>query len=495
MSQQNDTSFYGHPRGLATLFFTEMWERFSYYGMRALLILFMTAQIDDGGLGFDVRLAGVIYGIYTALVYMTNLPGGWVADRFIGARKAVFWGGVIIMCGHISLIFNNLFNFYFGLLLIIVGTGLLKPNVSTMVGDLYTKEDKRRDGGFSIFYMGINIGAFIAPLICGYLGQKVNWHYGFGAAAVGMFIGLVQYKMTEKYLGDIGLPSYKALDKTSLSNAKKQLFIGLGIFAAIVLGLYALVQMDVITVNANSLSILFGLIYVVLVFGYFGSLFMQKDFTTEERGRLKVIVVLFIAAALFWASYEQVGSTLNLFAKQFSRNSILGQEFPSSWWQSVHALLIIIFAPVFAWIWITMAKRNNEPTIPLKFSWGLILAGLSFLVLVPAALFLQANQGAKVGPQWLFTVFFLQTMGELCLSPVGLSSMTKLAPPRIVGQMMGVWFLAASVGNFLSGQVSSYFETFPLSKIFFTVFAFAASLGIILFLFRKKLLDLMGGVK
>jgi proton-dependent oligopeptide transporter, POT family len=299
MAEQNDTSFYGHPRGLATLFFTEMWERFSYYGMRALLILFMTATVENGGLGFDTRLAGVIYGIYTALVYMTNLPGGWIADRFIGPRRAVFIGGFIIMCGHICLMFNGIPFFYTGLLMVIIGTGLLKPNVSTMVGDLYSRKDKRRDGGFSIFYMGINIGAFIAPLICGYLGQKVNWHFGFGAAAIGMFFGLVQYKMTEKYLGDIGLPSRQAQDATAIASAKSQLLKGLGIFAAIVLGVLSLIGMDVITVNSKSLSIFFGCLYVILVLGYFGSLFSQKGWTEEERGRLKVIVVLFVAAALF----------------------------------------------------------------------------------------------------------------------------------------------------------------------------------------------------
>ena len=257
MEKQNDTSFFGHPRGLATLFFTEMWERFSYYGMRALLILFMTATVDEGGLGFDIRLAGVVYGIYTALVYMTNLPGGWIADRFIGARRAVFVGGVIITLGHICLMFSHIFFFYGGLFLVIIGTGLLKPNVSTMVGDLYTKVDKRREGGFSIFYMGINVGAFIAPLICGYLGQKVDWHYGFGAAAVGMFLGLVQYKMTEKHLGEIGLPSNKALDNQALSNARQQLFMGLGIFALTASMLFGLVYFGILNINANNLSLLF----------------------------------------------------------------------------------------------------------------------------------------------------------------------------------------------------------------------------------------------
>lgn len=494
MKEQNDTSFYGHPRGLATLFFTEMWERFSYYGMRALLILFMTANVTDGGLGFDTRLAGVVYGIYTAMVYMTNLPGGWIADRFIGARRAVFIGGVIIMFGHICLMFTGLAFFYFGLLLVIIGTGLLKPNVSTMVGDLYTKEDKRRDGGFSIFYMGINIGAFIAPLICGYLGQKVNWHFGFGAAAVGMFFGLLQYKLTENYLGDIGLPSKQAQDTTAVKSAKRQLFIGLTLFAVLVVAMVSLIYSGVLTINPKSLSIVFGLVYLVLVLGYFGSLFSQKGWTPEERGRLSVIVVLFIAAALFWASYEQVGSTLSLFADRFTQNSFFGKEFPSSWWQSVHAILIICLAPVFAWLWIKLAKQNREPSIPLKFSMGLLFAGFSFLVLVPAALFLSANAGSKVGPQWLLTVFFLQTLGELCLSPVGLSSMTKLAPARIVGQMMGVWFLAASVGNFIGGQVGSLFESFPLAQIFFTVFAFATSMGLLMFFLRKKLSNLTGGI-
>ncbi len=492
MTKQNDTAFFGHPRGLATLFFTEMWERFSYYGMRALLILFMTATVEEGGLGFNVRLAGVVYGIYTALVYMTNLPGGWIADRFMGARKAVFIGGVIIMCGHILLMFTGLAFFYTGLLCVIIGTGLLKPNVSTMVGGLYSKEDQRRDGGFSLFYMGINLGAFIAPLICGYLGQTIDWHWGFGAAAVGMFFGLLQYKLTEKYLGDVGLPSLKAKDSQAVSVAKRQLGMGLGYFVLFISILAGLVYGNVFEVNARNLSILFGGIYVVLVLGYFSSLFLQKDFTEAERGRLVVIVVLFIAAALFWASYEQVGSTLSLFADRYTQNSIIGKDFPSSWWQSVHALVIIFFAPVFAWLWVYLANRNKEPSIPVKFSLGLIFAGLSFLLLVPAALYLGANVGSKVGPQWLLTVFFLQTLGELCLSPVGLSSMTKLAPPRIVGQMMGVWFLASSVGNFIGGQVGSLFESFPLHQIFFTVFVFAAVTGLLMFLFRKKLTDLIG---
>ncbi len=491
MKEQNDTSFFGHPRGLATLFFTEMWERFSYYGMRALLILFMTAAVSNGGLGFDTRLAGVIYGIYTALVYMTNLPGGWIADRFIGARRAVFVGGVIIMLGHILLIFNGLAFFYTGLLFVIVGTGLLKPNVSTMVGSLYSPEDKRRDSGFSLFYMGINIGAFIAPLICGYLGQKVNWHFGFGAAAIGMFFGLLQYKTTEKYLGDIGLPSKQALDPTALDSAKYQLKIGLSVFVSLALLLSGLIASGIIVVNAKSLSIFFGCLYVVLVLGYFGALFSQKDWTQEERGRLSVIVILFVAAALFWASYEQVGSTLSLFADRYTENSFFGKAFPSSWWQSGHALLIIFLAPVFAWLWIKLAKTGKEPSIPLKFSFGLLFAGFSFLVLVPAALFLGANTGSKVGPQWLMMVFLLQTLGELCLSPVGLSSMTKLAPQRIVGQMMGVWFLAASVGNFIGGQVGSLFESFPLHQIFFTVFCFATSMGLVMFVLRKKLANLI----
>lgn len=487
MTQSNSSTFFGHPRGLSTLFFTEMWERFSFYGMRALLILFMTAKIEAGGLGFDTRLAGVVYGIYTALVYMTNLPGGWLADRFLGARQAVFIGGIIITLGHIALMFNGLAFFYFGLFLVIIGTGLLKPNVSTMVGDLYTKEDTRRDAGFSIFYMGINLGAFISPLICGYLGQKVNWHYGFGAAAVGMFLGLVQYKMSEKHLGTIGLPSYKALDPTLRSQATSQLLRGGGLFLLIVGILAYVVSQGFIEVNAKTLSIFFGCLYVVLVLGYFGSLFLQEGWTNEERGRLTVIVVLFIAAALFWASYEQVGSTLSLFATKYSENTIFGFSFPSSWWQSTHALIIILLAPVFAWLWIRLAQRQQEPSIPVKFSLGLLLAGASFLVLVPAAMYLNNNPESKVGPQWLFTVFLLQTLGELCLSPVGLSSMTRLAPPRVVGQMMGVWFLASSVGNFIGGQVGSLFESFPLQQIFLTVFIFAATMGVIILLLRKPL--------
>lgn len=488
--------FFGHPRGLSTLFFTEMWERFSYYGGRAMLILYMTAAVTgvNPGLGLSVAEAGALYGLYTAVVYMTNLPGGWIADKFIGARNAVFYGGILIAAGNLCLaIPGSVTTFYIGLGIITIGTGLLKPNVSTMVGALYGPDDKRRDSAFSIFYMGINLGAFLAPLIAGWFGQRVNWHAGFLVVGIGMILGLVQYRLGAKYLGDAGKfkaansPEEKAGQQKSLRNG----VIGLAGGVVVLLILHFL---KVYPLNINSVSNLVGALLLLIPFVYFGALFTTGGFSAPEKKRIGAIIIFFLAAALFWSAFEQAGSTLNLFADRFTNNKVFGKEFPSTWWQSVNSIWIISLAPVFAWLWLKLAGMGKEPSTPMKFALGLLFVGLGFLLLVPAAKLLEGGAD-KVGVQWLLMVYFIHTVGELCLSPVGLSAMTKLAPERIVGQMMGIWFLGASLGNYIGGRVGGLFETFPLKSIFFAVFCFSLVASLIMLVLIPWMKRLMGEVK
>ncbi|HET9151842.1 MAG TPA: peptide MFS transporter [Gemmatimonadales bacterium] len=485
-----DRGFFGHPRGLATLFFTEMWERFSYYGMRALLILFMTASVANGGLGFDAATAGPIYGLYTSMVYLTALPGGWFADRVIGQQRAVLIGGIIIMFGHISLAMEGMSFFLLGLFLVIFGTGLLKPNISTIVGQLYSAEDARRDSGFSLFYMGINLGAFAAPLICGFLAQHPrfhallaswgmdpnrSWHWGFGAAAVGMFFGIIQYLLGNKYLRGAGRQPADPLSDSGRKTA-------LGAMLALLIGGGALL---VIASNrAIAAMATVNRVMAVLLLGtsvlFFVWLLTAGSRDREERKRHLVILVLFLGASVFWSAFEQAGSTLNLFAEQSTSRSFLGMNVPASYLQSVNSLFLIILSPVFAWFWLWLGKR--EPSTPTKFTFGLFFLSLGFAVLIPAAQF-SAGGVAKVSAMWLVMTYLFHTIGELCLSPVGLSAMTKLAPARYAGLMLGVWFLASSVGNFIGGNVAGLYESFSTAQIFtaVTVFVLAACLLLLVF--------------
>ena len=489
-------SFFGHPPGLSTLFFTEMWERFSYYGGRAMLMLYMTAAVvgANPGLGLSVAEAGALYALYTAIVYMTNLPGGWIADKFIGARNAVFYGGIIIALGNLMLAAPiGLPGFYMGLALIAIGTGLLKPNVSTMVGALYSQGDGRRDSAFSIFYMGINLGAFLAPLIAGWFGQRIDWNVGFLVVAIGMVLGLIQYKLGAKHLGDAGKPNpvTSTEEKTSQSKALKNGLIG-SIITVLILLIVHLTGLYPLTIT--NLSNLIGILLIVVPVVYFGFLFAKGGFDSAEKKRIIAIIVFYIAAALFWSAFEQAGSTLTLFADRNTHNSILGYEFPSTWWQSINALFIIILSGVFAWLWLKLNSMNKEPSTPMKFAIGLLLAGVGFLILVPAANIIEAT-GARVGIHWLLLVYFTHTVGELFLSPVGLSAMTKLAPHRIVGQMMGIWFLGAATGNFIGGRVGGLFETFPLKSIFLAVFIYCAVAALVMFLLVPWIKRLMGEVR
>jgi len=491
-----DTRFFGHPRGLSTLFFTEMWERFSYYGMRALLILFMTASVATGGLGFDTAKAGAIYGTYVAMAYLTSLPGGWIADRFLGQRRSALYGGVVIMLGHISLAIPGMVTFYLGLLLVATGTGLLKPNVSTMVGAMYGPDDERRDAGFSIYYMGINIGAFTAPLLCGWLAQSAQfreilasfglspataWHWGFAMAAVGMFFGIVQYMAGWKYLGEAGMYPVKPESPEAYVRQRRVLTIGLAVVGLVIALLAAGAVTGVVTANAVANGV--GVFLLVATVGFFLWMFTVAQWTREERNRLLVVLVLFLAASVFWSVFEQAGSTLNLFADRDTRTVVLGYDFPPSWFQSLNSLFLILLAPVFAWIWIKLGKK--DPTSPTKFTLGLVFVAAGFGILVFAAK--QAEQGVLVSPLWLTATYLLHTIGELCLSPVGLSAMTRLAPARIAGLTMGVWFLATSVGNYLGGRMGGLYESFSLPGLFGALGLFALSAALLLALLIRPI--------
>lgn len=499
-----DKGFLGHPRGLATLFFTEMWERFSFYGMRALLVLYMTTPKDLGGLGFDVPTAGAIYGLYTSLVYMTAVPGGILADRFLGLRKAVVVGGLIIMAGHISMAIPSLPNFFLGLGLIIIGTGLLKPNISSMVGGLYGAEDSRRDGGFSIFYMGINLGAMFAPLACGYLAQDAgfqaqlksmgfdpnhSWHWGFAAAAVGMGLGLVQFLYGTRFLGTVGQNPAEITDQAAHSRLRTM-------FVAATVGSLAVVGALAAAAAGGSLSIgdisnAAGVVMVALPIAYFAFILTRPEWTEVERKRIGVVSILFFFSMLFWAAFEQAGSSLTLFADRLTLNQILGYTFPSSWFQSVNSIFIIALAPAFSVLWVKLGDR--EPSSPAKFAYGLLFVSLGFLVVAFAA-YLSGPEQTRVPPHWLVTVYLLHTIGELCLSPVGLSMVTKLAPARAVGQLMGVWFLSISLGNYIGGRVAGLFESFPLPQLFGAVFLTAFVAAGILAMMTPSIRKLMGGV-
>jgi POT family proton-dependent oligopeptide transporter len=448
------SSWFGHPRGLSTLFFTEMWERFSYYGMRGFLILYATASLASGGLGFDVQHGASVYKWYTSSVWLTPILGGLIADRFLGQYRSVFLGGVIIALGHFSLAFKSLPSFYAGLVLIVLGTGLLKPNISAMVGSLYEPGDARRDAGFSIFYMGINVGAFLGITLAGLLAQKVDWHIGFAAAGVGMTMGLIQYVLGKRRL-------QPALERLGAQRAHPPIPA----------------PSTVPGVGAR-LSQAWD---------------SMRSFTSEERKRIAAVFVLFVFAALFWGAYEQAGSTLNLFADRYTDLNVFGFGIPSSWLQSVQPIMVIALAPVMAWLWVRLGSR--EPSSPTKFAIGLLCVGLAFLLLVPAGLIAQGGAGVRVSPLWLVAAYTIEEIGELCLSPVGLSAVTKLAPTRIVSLMMGVFFLSNWLGNLLAGWTAGFFGSMPLGQLFGATAAVALGAAAVMFVLLKPVQRLMGGVR
>jgi len=480
-----------HPRGLYTLFFTEMWERLSYYGMRALLVLFMVDEVRRGGLGLTDEIATAIYGLYTAGIYLAALPGGWLADRLLGAQRAVWIGGIVIAAGHFTLALPGTTFFFMGLVLVVIGTGLLKPNVSTLVGELYPEGGARRDAGFTLFYMGINLGAALGPLICSTLGEKLNWHFGFAAAGVGMVFGFIQFRLTRHHLGTVGMPPTPPIAERN----RTTLVALLGIAGlAVVFGLAATGSL---VINPVWLARRTAFVIVGLAVAWFLWAFLFAGLTPDEKRRLGVIAVLFVASAMFWSGFEQAGSSLNLFADRHTQRTLTGTSFviPSGWFQSLNAGFVIAFAPVIAALWMTLSRRRIDPPLVGKLAIGLILLAAGFLVLALGAQ--RAIQSGPVWPSWLIVTYLLHTWGELLLSPVGLSSVTKLAPRRLAGQMMGIWFLATSLGNLIAGLFAgevSGDNSAAMPMRFLQVVATAGGTGVLLLFIARPLQRRIGGV-
>ncbi|MBV7700025.1 peptide MFS transporter [Streptomyces sp. TRM70350] len=477
-------TFFGHPRGLATLFMTEMWERFSYYGMRALLPLYLVAP---AGLGLDAGTAIAIYSVYVSTVYLLAMPGGWFGDRVWGPRKTVAVAGAIIMTGHLVLALPSAGTFYFGLLLVAIGSGLLKSNISTMVGHLYDgPNDPRRDGGFTVFYMGINLGAFAAPLAIGTVGQQVNWHLGFALAALGMALGLAQFLLGSRHLSDRSSVVPKPLSReernTTLRKAMIWLLIAVVFYAIVVgTGSYTL----------NWVMVPLMIIGLVVPITVLARIKRDKELTGAEQSRVSGYIWFFIAAALFWMIYDQGGSTLSIFAKDHVDTQVFGWEFPVSWFQSVNPVMVMALAPVFATVWLALARSRKEPSTIAKFAGGLVLVGISFFVfLLP----LVASDGGKVSPWWIVLIYFCQTTGELMLSPVGLSVTTKMAPAKYASQMMGVWFLAVTAGDAVTGLLSTYGVDLNKTGVVAAEAGLAVLAGVAVFLYRKRVKELMGDV-
>ena len=439
-------TFFGHPVGLRTLFLTEMWERMSYYGMRALLVLYMTGAVTgfNPGLGWSQVESQAIYGIYSGMVYFMVVPGGWIADNILGHQKAVLIGALIIALGHFTLAIPIEQTFFLGLIFVVLGTGLLKGNISTIVGQLYDGQDDRRDSGYTIFYMSINIGSTLGFLICSYLGEKIGWHWGFGAAGIGMTFGVIQYIKHRHLLGDAGMhpnemPDEKRKKYTNylkVSLVAMFLVIGAGLFGFIVIDPRFFAEQF-----AYFLTIVAGL--------YFIYLFLFAGLNASERKNLILLFLLFIGAAAFWSGFDQSAGSLNIFARDYTDLSVAGFKIPVGWLQFANPIIVVLFAPIFAGIWAQLARKNLDPSLPFKFAIGLLFMALSFFVMIIAVNL--AIESSPVGMQWLLLTYLFQTWGELALSPIGLSAFSRYGPKRYMGQMFGLWFLASAIGGVLAG--------------------------------------------
>ena len=493
-------SFFGHPIGLSTLFASEMWERFSYYGMRALLVLYLTATLADGGFGMEELQAFTIYGIFTALVYVTPIIGGVLADKLFGQRKCIYIGGITMAIGQFLLMTSAIINdnielrqiiFYAGLGILIIGNGFFKPNISTMVGELYDNNDLRKDAAFTIFYMGINLGAFISPLIAGKLGEQVAWEYGFMTAGIGMIIGTIWFFVRHSTLDNIGMPPNVKAVRNSLVpsdwlHVVITVFIVVAFVFSVIIG-WALINPTVGT----------WLIYILAIAGGIYLIFNIINGTNgkTERSRVWVIVVLAVFNIFFWIGFEQAGTTFSVFARDNTQRMIGNWEIPASWFQSVNALFIITIAPLFSILWLKLDKIRLNPNTPMKFAWGMFMLCLGFIIM---AIAYDRSVGSGnivlVSPLWLISVFLLHTFGELCLSPIGLSMVTKLSPPKIVSTMMGLWLFSCAVGDLVASQMKAISIKLEM-QIFWLIAILSAIIGLILVALSPWLKKMMKGIK
>jgi proton-dependent oligopeptide transporter, POT family len=479
--------FFGHPKGLFTLFFTEFWERFSYYGMRAILVFYMYYEVTNGGLGLDRTVALSIMSIYGSLVYMSGIIGGWLADRIFGTSKAVFYGGIFIMFGHLVLaIPGNITTFFISMVLIVIGTGLLKPNVSSVVGDIYSETDNRRDAGFSIFYMGINMGGFIAPLIVGSL-MKTSFHLGFGVAALGMFLGLVMFVMTKKK--NLGLAGTQVANPLA-PGEKKKVYSTFAI-SAIVLAALIAISIPMGWLTFNSFIAIVGILGFLIPAAYFVVMYRSPKTNDVERSRIIAFIPLFLASVMFWAIAEQGSTILALYADTRTNLNVMGFEISPAWFQSFNPLFIITLAPFFAWLWVRLGDR--QPSIPQKFSLGLLFAGLSFIVILLPGYF--GGSDTLVSPLWLILSIFMVVLGELCLSPVGLSATTKLAPAAFSAQTMSLWFLSNAAAQGLNAQLVRFYSPETEMLYFGIIGGTAIALSVLLYLISPVIQRYMKGVR
>ncbi|MCO6017837.1 peptide MFS transporter [Carnobacterium divergens] len=484
---KKEKTFFGQPRGLSTLFFTEMWERFSYYGMRAILIYYIYDTVANGGLGFSQTLAASIMAIYGSLVYMSSVIGGWVSDRLLGSRKTIFYGGVLIMVGHIVLATPfGAGALFASIAIIVLGTGMLKPNVSEIVGGLYDKKDNRRDAGFSIFVMGINIGSFLAPYIVGTIGQTYNYHLGFSIAAVGMFVGLIQFHFQgKKYLGELGMKPTNPINE----NEKKQLFKNLVIGGIVVVAVFVIAFLTG-QLTIEFVILLLSIMGVALPVFYFTKMIRSKDVDDTERSRIWAYIPLFIASIFFWSIEEQGSVILAIYADKRTNLDFMGVHLMSSWFQSLNPLFVILMSPIFAWLWTKLGRR--QPSTTIKFSVGIVFAGLSFVVMVIPAM--MHGVDTRVNPMWLVLSFFLVIIGEMCLSPVGLSVTTKLAPRAFQSQMMSMWFLGDAAAQAINAQIVSLYNPNNEIVYFAAVGGFTVVVGLLLSFMNPRIKTLMRGL-
>ncbi|EPD49739.1 peptide MFS transporter [Paenisporosarcina sp. FSL H8-0542] len=480
--------FFGHPKGLLSLFFTEFWERFSYYGMRAILLYYMYYELNQGGLGLDRSTANSIMAVYGSLVYMSGIIGGWIADRLFGTTKTVFYGGVAIMLGHAVLALpGGITTLFISMGLIIIGTGLLKPNISSIVGDLYSENDVRRDSGFSIFYMGINMGAFIAPLIVGTIGLEYNFHLGFGLASIGMFLGLVVFVATKKkFLGLAGShvpnPMTKGERKTVFTR------ISIALVAILIIG-YILIENGIMTIDVFTMIV--SILGIVIPTIFFIVMYRSSKTNADEKSRVLAYIPLFISAMVFWAIQEQGSIILAQYADERT-NLVLGSwEINPAWFQSLNPLFVIGFAPLFAWLWVRLGVK--QPSTPKKFALGLFFASMSFLVMIIPA-YMNGTE-TLVSPWWLVLSFFLVVLGELLLSPVGISATTKLAPAAFAAQTMSLWFLTSAAAQAINAQVVKFYNPETEIVYFGVIGAVALIIGLVLYISSPMIEKFMRGVR